>query len=102
MICSSSLDGNKRVKLTCVYGKVLTDFSVCFAGAVSQNDTQVVGILLSLECFLSILSNYLVQMNLGSSLCSLQLLQEKTCTTKLLIDLLVYKYSLNKVQFSCC
>lgn len=33
MICSSSsLDGSKRVKLTCVNGKVLSDFSVCFAG----------------------------------------------------------------------
>lgn len=44
MICSSSLDGSKRVKLTCVNEKVLIDFSVYFAEAVSQNDTQVVGI----------------------------------------------------------
>lgn len=48
---------------------------------MSHNDTQVVGIYLSLECFLFILSNdtYLVQMSLGNSACSLQLIQEETC-----------------------
>lgn len=63
------------------YWKGFTDFSVCFAGDVSQNDTQVVGIYLSLECFLSVVSNYtcLVQTSLQNSACSLWLIQEKIC-----------------------